>query len=315
MAVKIFFKLYKALISFFTNFIPNKERRQEIKKSLLMAQFNSKRFAFEDAAKFPNYLNVLACAKNEGPYFKEWIEYHRLLGVEKFYIYDNESTDNTKEVLRPYIEKGIVVFDSFSFEGDIWPQPQRDLYTKAVQKYRNETKWLSIIDIDEFIVPLRHNSIVDFLKDFESFSQITIHYKFFGFCGHKTKPEGLTLENYLYSIEDADTGVESVINKNTGKSILNPRAALGRIFEHYSPVIGMPVDENKAPYLEDPCKGGATTDIITVNHYWTKSEEEFSKRQLRNEWRLAKFRDAGGKDVYNDAVLRFVPKLKERLGE
>ena len=314
MAIKIFFKLYKALISFFTNFIPKKDVRNKIKKSLLMPQFNSKRFAFEDASKFPNYLSVLAFAKNEGPYFKEWIEYHRLLGVEKFYIYDNESTDNTKEVLRPYIEKGIVVYDMFSFSGD-WPATQKKLSTKAVKKYRNETKWLALIDIDEFIVPMRHNSIVDFLKDFESFSQVTVHYKFFGFCGHKTKPEGLILENYLYSIEDADTGAESVINRNTGKVILNPRAALGRIFEHYSPVIGMPVDENKAPYLQDPCKSGATTNIIALNHYWTKSEEEFSKRPLRNEWRLAKFRDAGGRDVYDDAVLRFVPKLKERLGE
>ena len=46
-----------------------------------------------------HYLAVCAIAKNEGAYFAEWIEWHLSQGVEKFYIYDNESTDNTREVL------------------------------------------------------------------------------------------------------------------------------------------------------------------------------------------------------------------------
>jgi hypothetical protein len=55
----------------------------------------------EPKLKFPHKLAVCAIAKNEGAYFKEWLEYHRLVGVEKFYIYDNESDDDTKEVLAP----------------------------------------------------------------------------------------------------------------------------------------------------------------------------------------------------------------------
>ena len=43
-----------------------------------------------------HYLAVCAIAKNEGHYFKEWIEWHRSQGVERFYIYDNESTDGTR---------------------------------------------------------------------------------------------------------------------------------------------------------------------------------------------------------------------------
>ena len=43
--------------------------------------------------------NVSACAifQNEAPYLKEWIEYHRLIGVEHFYLYNNGSTDNYDE--------------------------------------------------------------------------------------------------------------------------------------------------------------------------------------------------------------------------
>jgi hypothetical protein len=311
--VKIIFRFWKTVISLFANFIPVKETRRRVRKSLSNFQFHSKRYAFEDNSKFSNYLTILACAKDEAPYLKEWIEYHKLLGVEKFYFYDNDSKDDTKKVLQPYIEDGSVVYDRFSYSGDIWPEPQRDIYTKAVNKYKKQTRWMAIIDIDEFIVPLKHNTITEFLKDYEEFSQITIHYKFFGSCGHKTKPDGLVIENYLYSRKSFENTVDSVVNDNTGKSIINPRAALGRIYEHYSPVIGMPVDERKMPYLEDPSVIGATTDIIQVNHYWSKSIEECMKRGLRNEDRLNRFNSS--ESVYNDSIKRFIPKLKERLGQ
>lgn len=48
-------------------------------------------------------LAICVIVKNEAPYMKEWIDYHRLVGVEKFYVYDNESTDSLLSVLAPYI--------------------------------------------------------------------------------------------------------------------------------------------------------------------------------------------------------------------
>lgn len=44
-----------------------------------------------------SYLAICAIAKDEGSYFSEWIEWHLKMGVEKFYIYDNGSTDLTKK--------------------------------------------------------------------------------------------------------------------------------------------------------------------------------------------------------------------------
>ncbi|MDR2772713.1 MAG: glycosyltransferase family 92 protein [Elusimicrobiota bacterium] len=309
---RLFFKLRKALALFISGIIPLKNQRRAFRKKLIEAQFYSKKYAFEDSSKFPFYLSILAAAKNEGSYLEEWIEYHHMLGVERFFLFDNESTDNTRAVLEPYIKSGLVVYNTFSFVGDFCPKPQQDLYTRAVKKYRNQTKWMAIIDIDEFIVPIKHNSIPDFLRGYEEFSQIMLHYKFFGAAGHKTRPAGLVLENYLYARQSDVNNVDTVVNSNTGKSILNPRAVVGRVFEHYSPVIGMPVDERKMPYLEDPSTIGATTDIIEVNHYWEKSEEECAKRFLRNEDRVKNFY-TNAQMVYNDDVLRFVPKLKERL--
>ena len=37
---------------------------------------------------------------------REWVEFHRLVGVERFFLYNNFSEDNHMEVLAPYIEEG-----------------------------------------------------------------------------------------------------------------------------------------------------------------------------------------------------------------
>lgn len=95
--------------------------------------------------------------QNEAPYLKEWIDYHRSIGVNHFYLYNNESTDNYLKVLDPYIKKKIVeVID--------WPNPipliefnygcQTSVYANCIQRVRYHLKWLAIIDTDEFIVPM-----------------------------------------------------------------------------------------------------------------------------------------------------------------
>ena len=50
-------------------------------------------------------LAVVAIFKNEGRYLDEWLAYHLLAGVEHFYLYNNDSSDNYKEVLAPLRRK------------------------------------------------------------------------------------------------------------------------------------------------------------------------------------------------------------------
>lgn len=59
---------------------------------------------------FDNELGIAVIIKNEGPYIEEWVRYHLLVGAGIIYIYDNESTDNTRQILEPYINSGKVVY-------------------------------------------------------------------------------------------------------------------------------------------------------------------------------------------------------------
>ena len=53
-------------------------------------------------------LSICAVFRNEAPYLREWIEFHRIVGVEKFFLFNNRSEDDYKSVLTPYIESGLV---------------------------------------------------------------------------------------------------------------------------------------------------------------------------------------------------------------
>ena len=62
-----------------------------------------------DPSQRPIKLAAVVIAKNESEYIAEWVAYHIVQGFEKIYLYDNDSTDNMKECLQPFIDKGIVV--------------------------------------------------------------------------------------------------------------------------------------------------------------------------------------------------------------
>ena len=44
-----------------------------------------------------DYLSLTACIKNEEHYIQEWLSFYRAMGVERFYIFNNNSTDNTEK--------------------------------------------------------------------------------------------------------------------------------------------------------------------------------------------------------------------------
>ncbi len=75
------------------------------------------------------YLSICAIFKNEAAYLGEWIEFHRLAGVEHFYLYNNLSDDNYFSVLKYYIDKGTVTLRDWPEEwkryaqSNVYPVP------------------------------------------------------------------------------------------------------------------------------------------------------------------------------------------------
>lgn len=217
------------------------------------------------------YLAVCAIAKDEGPYFKEWIEWHRRMGVEKFYIYDNESTDSTREVLQPYIASGLVEYRYF-------PGYRKQLaaYDDCFETHRFETRWLAVIDLDEFIVPLKDDSISTFLKRFEDFSSVEINWLCYGSGGAEKKSDEPVMKRFKRHAK-ADHPLNRWV-----KSIVNPRRVTSMIGCHEAARLsGVAADSHGCPIRKHFGERPSQQDVIRVNHYAVRSREEFIEKQNR----------------------------------
>ncbi len=69
-----------------------------------------KYFHTEESKSKREGLALVLIAKNEAPYLEEWINFHFKQGVSHFFIYDNDSTDNTYEILKPFVDSGAVTY-------------------------------------------------------------------------------------------------------------------------------------------------------------------------------------------------------------
>lgn len=86
----------------------------------------------------------------------EWLEYHAMMGVEHFYIYDNGDDDYLFNALVPYILAGLVTHVR-------WPaiscQPklrssQFAGVNSCLRRFAGESEWIAHIDVDDFLIPM-----------------------------------------------------------------------------------------------------------------------------------------------------------------
>ena len=264
----------KALAEIMAGLIPHKMTRNRWRGILRYGPVNAlklKREIKKNTQSPKDYLSVCVIAKDEGPYFKEWLDWHISMGVDKFYIYDNESTDNTREILEPYIKSGVV--DYTYFPGY---RMQLAAYDDCLKKHRFDTRWLAMIDMDEFIVPVMHKSIPEFLKPLEKHPVVEINWLIYGSGGAKKKEPGTMMERFRYHSEPSHP-----LNHHV-KSIFNPRRVYGMIGCHEAARInGKAVDSNGNRIKTAWRDRDAVHDVIKINHYAVRSYEEFVEKQNR----------------------------------
>ena len=169
-------------------------------------------------------LAVVSIMKNEAPYVKEWLDYHILAGVQHFYIYDNESPDNLKEILQPYIDKGIVTYKFYPGKAR-----QYEAYNEAFQDYKFFCRYLAFIDADEFIFPQNDKGIVEVvdevLKDKPRAGALVANIYYFG-------SNNLETADYTKGVLERFTRRADDVSKST-KTVCNPRRINYMITPHF----------------------------------------------------------------------------------
>lgn len=282
----------KVLAEIIAGLIPFKMERNRWRGILRYGPIKALKLRFSmkrDRTVPQHYLAVCAIAKNEGPYFQEWIEWHLSQGVEKFYIYDNESADETREVLAPYIESGIVEYNYF-------PGSKRQLaaYDDCIERHRLDARWIAVIDLDEFIVPVQDGSIPDFLHRMEGAAVVEINWLVYGSGGAKQKSEGSVMERFRrHSLP------EHKLNTHV-KSIVDPHQVCTMIGCHEAArVSGRPVDPHGDTITVHFGDRRPQQDVIRINHYAIKSYEEFLGKRARGRARTNSMRDLSYFEQYD----------------
>ena len=271
---------------------------------------------------FPYDLAVAAILKNEGRYLKEWLDYHLLAGVDHFYLYDNDSTDNYKEIIAPYVEAGLVT--SKFFPGK---KMQLEAYDEAVNNYRFLCRRMAFIDLDEFIFPKDtagtiNEKVDDILKDFPEAAGLCAHWQCFGSNGQdKADYSRGVLERFTRRakkdfIIKTEDGNDFEPCRGMGnmffKSIVNPRR-IKSMNLHFAYCFegNYTVDENGECSSDAFGMSPIFAEKIVVNHYFTKSREEFNLKRARGrgysggKWPEDYFNSYDRNEIFDDGILKY----------
>lgn len=225
-------------------------------------------------------LAFVLIAKNEAPYIEEWLKFHHKQGASHFIIYDNESEDNLREVLDPYIASGLVTYSVMKGRCR-----QKDAYNKAIHDYGYKFKYMGFIDADEFVF-VRNSTgggdisnlylfVDEFMTSHPEAGGLAVNWCIFGSNGHITKPEGGVLENYTRRSYD------NFGNNRHIKTICDPLKVFNLHIHNAAYRRGFCCLDERGEVVRGPLSQEVHFEHIRINHYFGKSREEFIAKRNR----------------------------------
>lgn len=151
---------------------------------------------------------LVAIAKNEEPYICEWLAYHKAIGFDHVFLYDNGNKPNLQKLTKKFGDF-VTVRKIKKIKGEtvsVQIRALQDALQNGVQDY----KWVSTLDIDEFLALKKHRSVKEFIQDYQDYSQILIHWYIFGHNGfYDYSGENIT-KTHLYRKTSPDENVKCI---------------------------------------------------------------------------------------------------------
>lgn len=247
-------------------------------------------------------MNILvAVAKNENKYIKEWLDYHLNLGFDNIYLIDNGNNGRI-DTADPRLH---VITDNS-------PAIQLKAYN-AIYEQLKLGDVMAVLDIDEFLViPTNVDKFVrTYMQDCDC---LRLSWQVYGDCSnvkYEKKPvlERFTTPSPIDCVfnQDLPKGITENFHtkyfvrktwKPTTLGIHNPNITFG-ISRN---VLGEKVDSN-SPFMQP------IWDIAYIKHMLTKSTEEFVKR------RFNKLDACGNKVATSNVLIERYFSLNERTKE
>lgn len=273
--------------------ISSNEAQAYVKVSIIQIEGNNKGIIFPSIAR-PGLLRspqnqqnrkahelcMCTMLRNQARFIKEWVMYHTKIGVQRWFIYDNNSDDDIEKVITFLQSAG------YNVTWHLWPwvKTQEAGFAHCALHARGTCEWVAFIDVDEFFnVKVKgglQHVIWHYARPENNVAEIRTPCYSFGPSGLKDVPkEGVTVG---YTCRLA--------GKERHKSIVRPEAlnhTLINVVHHF---------HLKAPFVTVDVE----KDVMVINHYkyqvWKVFKEKFYRRVATYVADWQKEQNVGSKD-------------------
>ena len=119
--------------------------------------------------RYPDFKDEIIMAtlvKEEDNYIKQWIDFHLHLGITRFIIYDNSTSNTLHTFLSEYIKKNQVILIQWVVPYEL---PKSGISGQTTQQNHSiyafyQSKYIGLFDIDEYVNIQNHTNIHTFFK-------------------------------------------------------------------------------------------------------------------------------------------------------
>lgn len=227
--------------------------------------------------------------KDAKQYVYEWLAWYRMLGFKNFYVADNDSTDGTYELLKDLADRGFITLTQ---QPTLETKTQLFCYNNFVRNaYLEGFTHIAFIDIDEFlfkdILTPNWNTHKDLIYEIitmlsrKNVGSVSIPCRVYGTSGFLDKTDELVTSKYSKCTTNIKFGVNRLVKSFVLIEAIHQVGVHACILKEgyiYLDNSGNPAvfDKTNKSMLSNYVHNG-----LYVNHYITKSVEDFKERKSR----------------------------------
>jgi hypothetical protein len=244
--------------------------------------------------------------KNNIDLLEPWLQYHFFIGFEHVYLIDNGSNPKLFEyaTINNYMQQ-----NKITYIHNPAPAYQLTGHNYVLQTYKHETQWMAFFDSDEFIVLKQHDTIGDFMKNYEDFASVSIGWYIFGSNNHIKHQPNLFEK---YTLREVTSGHYKTIAQTKYVTRMNYHNVDKCVKDKIT------VDESKTK-VTGPYPLYQNTKYIQLNHYIIRSWDDFQYKHIigggdGTHKPLTYFDNVNQRKMTScDAILQFIRRINFKL--
>lgn len=224
---------------------------------------------------------ICCIIKDEQPYLKEWLDYNLNVGFDTIYLYEDFNSKSHKDIVSQYDENKVILtlVETIDECKGNFAARQYNTYMYHLNKYKTEYDWIAFFDIDEFIKFDNDYSLHKLLNEFKDYEGVSLYWRNYGANGLLSRDMNKGVEETFCNDNNIKEIPFSTLLYDY-KTIVNTKLCY-RLQSVHKSRLSYNTNYKKMDIRYKLCE--KTYDKAWINHYFTKSWEEFLNLRRRGD--------------------------------